>query len=95
MKQPIRPEVRGLVSRPVGPPETVSTLATGLPEAPPAQAPVQPSRRPPAPEPTTAVTVRVNHSRYERLRRLAFETGKTHKDLFIEGLDLLLERHGI
>jgi hypothetical protein len=39
--------------------------------------------------------VRVNHSRYEKLRRLSFETGRTHKDLFIEGLDLLLERHGI
>jgi|tagenome__1003787_1003787.scaffolds.fasta_scaffold19089839_1 hypothetical protein len=90
MKQPVRPEVKGLVNRPAGPPEAASTLSLEQSQA----VPPPPSRRP-TPEPTTAVTVRVNHTRYEKLRRLSYETGKTHKDLFIEGLDLLLERHGI
>ena len=92
MKQPVRPEVRGLISRPAGAPQTVSTLSQEPPPPAPAPASLPPGRRSP-PEPTTAVTVRVNQSRYERLRRLSFETGKTHKDLFIEGLDLLLDRH--
>ena len=42
---------------------------------------------PAAPVGTVAITVRLDAARYARLRDLAHQTGKTHRDLMIEGFD--------